>query len=100
MLSPVGRARSASSMYFHDSDKATRADAAPPNPLNNATSSGIPVISTRTAIMIPITEPTTSPAIIRVHSAPPAACILTTVVMTATNIPRAPYWLPRGAVLG
>ena len=38
------------SMYFWISERATSADAAPPNPLNNATSSGIPVISTRTAM--------------------------------------------------
>ena len=33
-----------SSIYLQTSDKATSADAAPPNPLNSATSSGIPVI--------------------------------------------------------
>ncbi len=46
--SPVGKF--APSIYFHNSERATRADAAPPKPLNKATNSGIPVISTFTAI--------------------------------------------------
>ena len=48
---PEGSNKSSFSIYFHDSDSATKADAAPPNPLNSATNSGIPVISTLTAIM-------------------------------------------------
>ncbi len=39
------------SIHFQVSDRATNADAAPPNPLNRATISGIPVISTLTAMI-------------------------------------------------
>ncbi len=39
------------SIHFHVSDSATSAEAAPPKPLNRATISGIPVISTLTAIV-------------------------------------------------
>ena len=96
---PVGNA--VPSIYLHVSDRATNADAAPPKPLNNATSSGIPVISTFTAIQYPIDEPIISPAIINVHSASPSAnCISSIVVTTATSIPIAPNWFPLGAVLG
>ena len=78
-------------MYLHVSDSATNADAAPPNPLNNATNSGIPVISTFTAITYPISEPMNSPAIISVHCASvSASCMSIIVVTTATNIPIAP----------
>ena len=81
-----------SSMYFHVSERATRAEAAPPNPLNKATSSGIPVISTLMAMMIPITEPTTRPAMMSSQFMPPdASCMSTMVVNTATSIPMAPY---------
>jgi len=48
---PEGSNNSSFSIYFHDSDRATKADAAPPNPLNKATNSGIPVISTLTAMI-------------------------------------------------
>ncbi len=97
--SPTGNA--APSIYLQVSDKATNAEAAPPKPLNNATNSGIPVISTLTAIQYPINEPVTKPAMIRVHSASASAsCMSSMVVRTATNIPSAPSWLPRGAVLG
>ena len=82
------------------SESATKAEAAPPKPLNNATNSGIPVISTLTAIQYPIAEPRNIPAMISIHSAPPSKCILNTVVITATNIPSAPNWLPNGAVRG
>ena len=89
---PVGSASVGSSMYFHVSERATRADAAPPNPLNKATSSGMPVISTLMAMMMPITEPTRSPAMMSSQFIPPAeSCISMTVVMTATSIPMAPY---------
>ena len=98
---PVGRVSVGSSMYFHVSERATSAEAAPPNPLKRATSSGIPVISTFTAMTIPINEPRARPATINSHCKPPFDnCMSTTVVMTATSIPIAPYWFPRGAVRG
>ena len=59
-----------SSMYLHTSERATSADAAPPNPLKRATSSGIPVISTRMAIHSPMSEPMTRPAPMSTHSIP------------------------------
>ena len=58
------------SMNLQISERATSADAAPPKPLNKATSSGIPVISTRIAIQSPMREPITSPAPMRTHSIP------------------------------
>ena len=60
------------SIHFHVSESATNADAAPPNPLNKATSSGIPVISTRLAMMKPIDEPINRPAPIIVHPTIPS----------------------------
>ena len=74
------------------SDSATNALAAPPKPLNIATNSGIPVISTLTAIQAPMTEPRTRPP--TNSSQPiipfPDACILTRVVITAKSIPAEP----------
>ena len=49
-----------------NSAAATNAEAAPPNPLNAATSCGMPVISTRFASSTPMAPPTTSPAPITV----------------------------------
>ncbi len=92
---PVGNNNSSDSMYFQDSDKATKADAAPPKPLNNATISGIPVISTRIAMYNPIREPKSKPEPIRIQpSIPSPNCISATVVRTATSIPIAPSWFP------
>ena len=51
----------ASTVSSHCVETATRAEAAPPKPLNRATISGICVICTRTAQNQPTTEPTTSP---------------------------------------
>ncbi|CAI8306688.1 MAG: Uncharacterised protein [Euryarchaeota archaeon UBA443] len=79
-----------SSTYFQISESATNADAAPPNPLNKATSSGIPVISTRIAIQRPMREPITRPEPIRTHSIPSPSPICRMVVITATSIPSAP----------
>ena len=98
---PVGNSSVSSSMYFQDSERATKADAAPPKPLNKATISGIPVISTRTAMIQPINAPRSKPLPIKIQpSIPSPNSICRTVVRTATNIPMAPNWLPRGAVLG
>ncbi len=101
-VNPVGKARLASSIYFQDSESATKAEAAPPKPLKSATNSGIPVISTLIAMTRPMMEPMTIPAMMSSHSTPPVEenCMSTMVVMTATNIPNAPYWFPRGAVRG
>ena len=90
------------SIHFQHSESATSADAAPPNPLKRATISGIPVISTFTAIMYPIIEPTAIPATIRVQLIIPSwpKFMSAIVVITATNIPNIPYWFPLGAVLG
>ncbi len=78
------------SMNLQISESATSADAAPPNPLNNATSSGIPVISTRIAIHKPIKDPITRPEPIKTHSIPSPSPICSMVVTTATSIPKAP----------
>ena len=80
----------ASSSHRHVSDSATSADAAPPKPLNSATISGIPVISTRTAMMYPIPPPRRMPPAISAHSIPVVNPICNTVVRTATSIPMAP----------
>ena len=88
------------SMNLQISESATRADAAPPNPLKRATSSGIPVISTRTAIHRPMSDPITSPEPMRTHSIPSPRPICRIVVTTATSIPSAPSWFPNGAVRG
>ena len=88
---PVGISSVSSSIYFQDSDRATKADAAPPNPLNKATISGIPVISTRTAITQPIKPPKSNPLPIKIQpSIPSPSSICRTVVRTATSIPIAP----------
>ncbi len=58
--------RSFSLILLNTSDAATSALAAPPNPLNKATISGIPVICTLTAIRYPINPPIASPATIRI----------------------------------
>ena len=80
------------SIHFQVSERATRADAAPPNPLNRATISGIPVISTLTAIMYPISEPIRIPAMISVHPTIPSGrkFMSTIVVTTAVAIPSIP----------
>ena len=90
------------SIHFHVSDSATSADAAPPKPLNSATNSGIPVISTLTAMMYPISEPIRIPEPIKVHPTIPSGrkFMCTIVVTTAIAIPSIPYWLPLGAVRG
>ena len=76
---------------------ATSTDAPPPNPLNRATSCGIPVIRTRTARTAPIAEPTTSPASSTRKSTIDRS---SRVASTATSIPEAPSRFPRGAVRG
>ena len=79
------------------SARATNAEAAPPRPLKSATSSGIPVISTRTARTMPTTVPTrTPPPSTHQCASVPGA---TRVAPTATAIPRAARALPDWAVL-
>ena len=82
------------------SERATNADAPPPNPLNRATSSGIPVISTLVAIRAPMMAPMARPPTINSQPMMPSDCILASVTRTARNIPIAPSLLPWGAVLG
>jgi len=84
------------------SEAATSAEAAPPNPLNNATISGMEVISTRLAITAPTMDPTANPAMISGHprTPPSAPCMRTTVMITASSMPIEPSWFPRTAVLG
>ena len=76
---------------------ATSTEAPPPNPLNRATSCGIPVICTRTARTAPIAEPTTRPATSTRKSTIDRS---SRVARTATSIPDAPSRFPRGAVRG
>ena len=76
---------------------ATSTDAPPPNPLNRATSCGMPVICTRTARTAPMAEPTTSPASSTRKSTIDRS---SSVARMATSIPEAPSRFPRGAVRG
>ncbi len=101
-VAPNPGAGDAVSIHFHVSDRATSADAAPPNPLNRATISGIPVISTFTAMMYPITEPISIPEPINVQPTIPSGkkFMSMIVVTTAIAIPSIPYWFPLGAVRG
>ena len=76
---------------------ATTADAKPPEPLNSATISGMPVIGTRLAAIRPISPPTTKPAMMIGQSIP---ALLTSVVTTAINIPTDATIFPCRAVRG
>ncbi len=76
------------------SDRPTKADAAPPNPLNKATNSGISVISTLVAINTPINPPITNPEIINSSPNISSETIFAIVTKTARNIPYAPSLFP------
>ena len=93
VLAPPGsRVRSPDS-----SSPATRAAAAPPTPLNSATSCGIWVIATRRAAGTPSAVPTTIAARIS------GTCLRSSekkVTSTASTAPPAPIWLPRRAEPG
>jgi hypothetical protein len=49
-------------------EPATSTEAAPPKPLNRPTISGIEVILTRSAVTVPITDPTATPITSRLQS--------------------------------
>ena len=76
---------------------ATTAEARPPEPLNRATISGMPVIGTFLAAYKPIKPPTTNPAMITPKLMPAS---LTSVTTIAINMPTAATMLPLRAVRG
>ena len=80
-----------------ESGEAITAEAAPPNPLNIATSCGIDVISTLRAENAPIADPTSAPPRIHSHE---AMSLPTTVATMAINIANADMRLPFRAVAG
>ena len=89
---------------LNSSAAATKTEAAPPNPLNNATSCGICVICTRSAKVAPAAAPMITPAPMNQKlgdcaDTPPLA-IQTSVITTANSMPDAPNKLPRTAVFG
>ncbi len=76
---------------------ATIAAAAPPTPLNNATSCGIAVIATRRAAGTPNAHPTAMPPRINPMW---SRCSATRVTTTARIAPSAPIRFPRRAYFG
>ena len=80
-----------------NSPQATRAEAAPPKPLNTATNSGIAVICTFLASNRPIRPPTTIPPTINSNS---TMSWSNKVTSTPISIPIAANWFPLRAVPG
>ena len=97
-----GRASSDASTNFQHSAEATSAEAAPPKPLNSATSSGIEVVLALHASMRPIKAPAPMGSKIRFQLVigPVPNSICTRAVPMATAMPREDRRLPSGAVRG
>ena len=97
-----GRASSDASTNFQHSAEATSAEAAPPKPLNSATSSGMEVVLALQASTRPIKAPAPMGSKIRFQLVigPVPNSICTRAVPMATAMPREDRRLPSGAVRG